>query len=102
MALGGREVGEGRAGGGWGCVGDLLRKLANLPRGSSALSSTPSYCTLLCGLLTIQGNDGHFYLLGPARLHIYTIGDNQTTKPKALQKSEFNTNQTKLGFASCS
>ena len=36
------------------------------------------HCTLLPPwLLAIQGNDGHFYLARPARLHIYTIGDNQ-------------------------
>ena len=41
-------------------------------------SNSMVHCTLLPPwLLAIQGNDGHFYLARPARLHIYTIGDNQ-------------------------
>ena len=34
------------------------------------------------GLLTIQGNDGHFYLVRPPPLHIYTIGDNPQARPE--------------------
>ena len=41
-------------------------------------SNTTVHCTLLPPWpLAIQGNDGHFYLARLARLHIYTIGDNQ-------------------------
>ena len=65
-----------------------MRKLANPPLSLAATLQSPLFllhCTLLRalhGLLAIQGNDGHFYLVGPARLHIYTIGDNPSARSK--------------------